>query len=292
MIRSLLFLPGNNPAMLMNGDILGADAIILDLEDAVSPDEKDAARILVRNAISTLGYPGVIKIVRINSIADDGHWLRDIEAVVPLGIDAVMPTKVRDASYIAEIAVAMRAAEAHAGNELGCTKIVPLLETAQGIENAFSIARSEPRVSALYLGAEDLTADLRCQRTKEGNEIFWARSRLLCAARAAGIAAFDTPFTDVDDLDGLEKDARVAKALGYSGKAVISPRHVGIVNAMFSPTAAEIDYALEVVAAIEEGKAKGRGAVSLRGKMIDAPIVLRARQVLEAGQAMKGGVRQ
>ena len=139
---------------------------------------------------------------------------------------------------------------------------------------------------ALYLGAEDLTADLRCKRTKEGGEILYARGRLVCAARAAGIEAYDTPFTDVDDIEGLRKDAMFAKSLGYTGKAVISPRHVETVNEVFSPTAAEIRHAKQVLEAIETARRMGKGAISLNGKMIDAPIVLRAKLVMEAAEAI------
>ena len=159
---------------------------------------------------------------------------------------------------------------------------MPLLETAIGIENAFEIARSSDRMEALYLGAEDLTADLRCQRTRDGFEIQYARCRLVNAARAANIEVYDTPFTSIEDMDGLLQDALTAKSLGFSGKAVIHPKHVDTVNRVFSPSEKEIHYAQEVFAAIEEAKKLGKGAISLHGKMIDAPIVQRARRVLEA----------
>ena len=159
-----------------------------------------------------------------------------------------------------------------------------------GIENAFQIAGADERVAAMFLGGEDLTADLRCKRTKEGTEIFYARTRMVCAARACGIDVYDTPFTDVDDIEGLYKDAAFAKGLGFSGKASISPRHVEGINEVFSPTQAEIDYAHEVMETIRIAKEQGKGVVSLRGKMIDAPIVARAQQVIEMERAMFGGV--
>ena len=154
------------------------------------------------------------------------------------------------------------------------------------MENSFAIASATKRVKALFLGAEDLTADLQCVRTKEGREIEYARTRLVVAARAAGVAVYDTPFTDVNDDEGIIKDATYAKALGFNGKASISPRHVEVINSVFSPTQKEVDYAYEVMEAIELAKAQGKGAIALHGKMIDAPIVARAEQTIAMAQAL------
>ena len=176
------------------------------------------------------------------------------------------------------------------GIPVGTVKILALIETAAGVEHAYDIACASKRMTGVFLGAEDLTADLRCARTKEGGEIAYARGRLVCAARAAGIDAYDCPFTDVEDSEGLEKDTRLAKSLGFSGKAAINPRQVDCINQVFSPTAAEIEYAKEVFKAIEEGKKQGKGAVSLRGKMIDAPIVSRAATVLDMAEKLGGGI--
>lgn len=289
MRRSLLFLPGNNPNMLINGDILGADAVILDLEDAVTPDEKDAARILVRNALSSLDYSRVEVIIRINSLDENAFWQQDLDEVVPLCPALIMPTKVTDAAYIQEVARYIGEVEQRHNIPQGTVRILPLIETALGLENAFSIATADSRVEALFLGAEDLTADLRCVRTKQGDEIFYARSRMVSAARAAGVDVYDTPFTDVNDDEGLAADVEISKALGFSGKASISPRHVATINRMFSPTLLEVEYAREVLAAIEEASRQGKGAISLYGKMIDAPIVNRAKQVLAIHDAIAGG---
>jgi len=285
MRRTMLFLPGNTPNMLINGDTLGADTIIFDLEDAVSPDEKDAARILVRNALKYQSFPNCEVVVRINP-TDTEFWKEDL---IPLKPDVVMPTKVSGGEMIRQVADYITEVEKAAGVEEGSVKILPLIETALGVEKAFDIASADKRVIGLFLGGEDFTADMHCKRTKEGKEIFYARTRLVCAARACGIEAYDTPFTDVEDMEGLEKDTEFAKSLGFAGKAVISPRHVDIVNAVFSPTESEIEYAHDVMDAIEEGKRQGKGVISLRGKMIDAPIVKRARQVLEMEEAIYGG---
>ena len=168
----------------------------------------------------------------------------------------------------------------------GTVRMIPLIETALGVENAFNIATASPRVAALFLGGEDLTADLRCKRTKQGNEINYARTRLVCAARAAGIDVYDTPFTDVNDDEGIIADAEYAKSLGFSGKAAIAPRHVRAINEVFSPSLKDIQYAKDVFEAIRIGKEQGKGAVSLRGKMIDKPIVERARQTLEMARQL------
>lgn len=287
MRRTMLFLPGNNPNMIVNGEYLGADSIILDLEDAVSPDDKDAARDLVRSALTYMNFGKKEVIVRINAL-DTPYWVEDLEAVIPLAPDLIMPTKVSDAAYIRRLDGEMTRIEQQHGLPAGRIGIMPLLETSLGIENAYAIALASPRMAALYLGAEDLSADLRCPRTKEGTEIFYARERLICAARAAGIEAYDTPFTDVEDLEGLEADAQLARRIGFTGKAVISPRHVDIVNEVFSPGEAEIRHAREVFAAIEQARRQGKGAVSLHGKMIDAPIVRRAQLVLDAAAALEG----
>jgi len=291
MRRSMLFLPGNTPNIIVNGDALGADNVILDLEDAVSPDQKDAARILVRNAIKAIGFDNVELTVRINSL-DTPYWKDDLEEIVPLSPDLIMPTKVNSAADVLTLDAAIAGIEKRSGLDVGTVKLIPLIETAQGLENAAAIAAACPRVAAIFLGAEDLTADLRCPRTKEGTEIFYARSRMVSAARAAGVDVYDTPFTDVNDDEGIVRDAQFARSMGFTGKACISPRHVRAVNEAFSPTQKEIDYAYEVLEAIRQAKEQGRGAISLHGKMIDKPIVLRAEQTIAMAEAIKGGKRK
>lgn len=285
MRRSLLFLPGNTPNMLINGSCLGADAVIFDLEDAVSPAEKDAARILVRNTMSYMDFRGCERVVRINGI-DTPYWKEDLDEVLPCRPDLILLPKTSSAADIQEADTYITETEKRLGLAAGAVGLVALIETALGVENAFSIASASPRVAALFLGAEDLTADLRCKRTKEGREIEYARTRLVTAARAAGVDVYDTPFTDVNDDEGIETDAALAKALGFTGKASISPRHVETINRVFSPSQAEIDYAYEVMETIRLAKEQGKGAVALRGKMIDAPIVERARQTIAMAQEM------
>lgn len=285
MRRSMLFLPGNNPNMLINGNCLGADAVIFDLEDAVSPDEKDAARILVRNTMRYMDFCGCEIIVRINSI-DTPYWQKDVDAILPYRPGLILLPKTGSAADVLAADAYITQAEKKLGLEADSVGLMPLIETALGVENAFCIASATKRVKALFLGAEDLTADLQCKRTKEGREIEYARTRLVMAARAAGVEVYDTPFTDVNDDAGIEVDANLAKSLGFSGKASISPRHVEVINRVFSPTLAEIDYAYEVMAAIALAKEQGKGAIALRGKMIDAPIVMRAQRTIAMAQAL------
>lgn len=284
MLRSLLFIPGNNPAMLLNADIHGADGIILDLEDAVAIDQKDAARLLVRNAVRTMAYATPNLVIRVNPL-DTDFCRADLETAVPLRPAFIMPTKVGSAEEVERLGAMIAQIEEAHGIPVGSTNLMPLLETARGIENAYSIACA-PRVRALLLGAEDYTADLHAIRSKESGEIAYARGRVLNAARAAGIEAIDTPFTDVNDPEGLRADAAHARALGFTGKASISPRHIDDINRAFSPSESEVRYAQEVLLTIEEGRRLGKGAVSLRGKMIDKPIVDRARQTLETARAL------
>ncbi|MBR2311248.1 MAG: CoA ester lyase [Oscillospiraceae bacterium] len=285
MRRSMLFLPGNNPNMLINGNCLGADAVIFDLEDAVSPAEKDAARILVRNTMKYMDFRGCEIIVRINSI-DTPYWQKDIDEILPYKPGLILLPKTGTPADVLSADAYITETEKKLGLEPGTVGLMPLIETALGVENSFAIASATKRVKALFLGAEDLTADLQCKRTKEGREIEYARTRLVVAARAAGVEVYDTPFTDVNDDEGIVTDTQLAKALGFSGKASISPRHVEVINSVFSPTQKEVDYAYEVMDAIALAKKQGKGAIALHGKMIDAPIVARAQRTIDMAKAL------
>ena len=285
MYRSMLFLPGNNPNMLINGNCLGADAVIFDLEDAVSPTEKDAARILVRNTMRYMDFRGCKRIVRINA-TDTDCWKADLDAIMPEKPDLILLPKTGSAQNALEADGYMTQLEETLGLPQNTVGLLPLIETALGVENAFQIASCSRRIQGLFLGAEDLTADLQSKRTKQGREIEYARTRLVMAARAAGVEVYDTPFTDVNDDEGILEDANLAKGLGFSGKASISPRHVEVINRVFSPTLEEIDYAYEVLDAIALAKEQGKGAIALRGKMIDAPIVARAQRTIAMAEEL------
>ena len=284
MRRSLLFLPGNQPSLLQNGTVLPADALIFDLEDAVAADEKDSGRYLVSSALRHLDFGRREKIVRING--DAALREKDIWAVVRAGADTIMPPKIAGAALLKEIGELLDEIEKEAGIEAGHTKLMPLLDTAAGIEFAYESALASNRVVALALGGEDLAADIGCSRTREGKELLYSRQRLVIAARAAGIEAIDTPFTDAQDNSGLLADALLAKSLGFSGKLAISPQHLKGIHQAFTPTGAQIAYALEVIKAMEAGLRSGLAAVSLRGKMIDKPIVMRAERTIEIAKQL------
>lgn len=284
--RSLLFIPGNNPAMVQNAGILGADTVILDLEDAVSPREKDAARILVTNALRTVDYGSCEIVIRINSL--DSFAQEDLAMLIRHRPQTVMVPKVNTAEDICQIVTWLEQYEQPGQTP---TEIIALLETPLGIANCLSIAAADPRVTALALGAEDYTAALGAQRTKEGVEILTARSLVSNAAAAYSIQALDTPFTDVNDDAGLQKDVALARQLGFKGKLAINPRHIEAIHEGFTPNPKEILWANRVLEIIKTAQEQGLGVVALDGKMIDKPIVDRAKRLLDIAQilGLQGG---
>ncbi|MBP2626801.1 MAG: Citryl-CoA lyase [Firmicutes bacterium] len=279
--RSMLFIPGNNPGMLQNGGVFGADSVILDLEDAVAPSEKDAARFLIAHALRTVDYGCSEKVIRINPL--DTFAAEDIKAVVPCHPDAILVPKVESAEDIHTAVQMIAAAEQPDQTPV---KIIALLETPRGILEAYNIAKADPRVVALALGAEDYTAGLGAMRTKEGTEIFTARTILVNAAAAAGVQSIDTPYTDANDEEGLLADTELAKRLGFKGKLSINPRQIDVIHSVFNPSISDIDWAEQVIHAIRKAEAEGSGVASLNGKMVDLPIVNRAERILHLARLL------
>ena len=277
--RSMLYVPGNAPSMLRDAHIYGPDSVMFDLEDAVSPREKDTARHLVFRAIKHFDYNGVERVVRVNGL-DTPHGLEDIAAVVAAGVDAVRLPKTDCAQDIIDMARAVESAELRFGRKPGSTLLIAAIETARGILNAREIATASPRLVAIAIGAEDFVTDLHTTRSPEGVELLAARSLLVMAARAAGIMAIDTVFTGVDDEEGFLREVRLAKQLGFDGKSLIHPSQIALTHSVYTPSAQETAKARRVIAAAAEAEAKGSGVVSLDGKMIDKPIVQRAQRVL------------
>ena len=275
--RTMLFMPGNNPGMLQDAAILGSDSIILDLEDAVSLTEKDSARILVREAIKNVDYSGVEVVVRINPLTTE-FSSEDIEVIGRVKPDALMVPKATEDELI-EISSRLEKIEKEEGFGDKSIKLIPIVESAYGVENVYSIIKSSDRIVAVLLGGED-------KRTKEGSEIFYARNRVAVACKAMRVGAIDTPFTDTNDFEGLEKDTLLAKSLGMTGKASINPRQIDTIHQVYAPTKAEIIHAQRVLDAMEEAEREGKGVFSLDGKMVDAPVINRAKTTVELSKKL------
>ena len=285
MRRTMLYLPGNNPNMLLRWHLFGSDGLIFDLEDAVSRSEKDSSRILVREVLRHSGFDGREVTVRINGL-DTEYWRDDLAAVVPCRIHGIRVPKVDTPQTIRDLDDALSALESRASVPIGATKVFCLLETALGVWNAYDIATASPRVTAIIPGGEDLAADLRTSRSKEGTELEWIRRMMIVAARAAGVDALDTVFPSVTDEEGLRREALFTKQLGFDGKSVIHPAQIPIIHEIYDPTEAEVEKARKIVAAAREAAARGLGAVSVDGRMVDLPVVRRAEFTLERAGAM------
>jgi citrate lyase subunit beta/citryl-CoA lyase len=271
-------MPGDNPGMLAGSVTLGADAVIFDLEDSVAAREKQAARILVRNALLALDRRGVEIMVRING-PDSPFWQDDVETAVIGAADAIIIPKCENPRDVLRVVRRLADCRDKHGQSADIA-LAPLVETALGVEQAFAVATAHPSIEILMFGGEDLATDLGAERTKEGAELAYGKARVLTAAKAAKLQAMDTVFTDTDDLEGLEQDALHSRLLGFDGKLMISPRHIEIVNRVFQPSAADVAWAERVLAAERKATREGKGAVSLDGRMIDMPIIIRARRIM------------
>ena len=283
--RAMMFAPGNNPAMLQNAGIYGADTVIFDLEDAVAISEKDAARHLVHNAIKYLQYPCEVA-VRINHIQTP-YGVEDLNVVLAAKPDLIRLPKAESAHDIKIIDEIITRAESEYGFEAGSISMMAAIETAKGIMNAYEIATASPRMVALAIGGEDFVADLKTTRSKDGRELFVVRSQLLLAARAAGIQAIDSVFADIHDEETFIAETTMIKQLGFDGKSVINPQQIRLVQQIFTPTEKEILRAERILAAYKEALERNSGVIALDGKMIDTPIVLRAERVLAYAAAVR-----
>jgi citrate lyase subunit beta/citryl-CoA lyase len=280
--RSRLYLPGSEPKYFINAALHGPDAIILDLEDSVHQNEKDAARILVRNTLRAVDFDSCERMVRINQLP---LGLQDLAEIVPEAPDLVLIPKVERPDQVGEADRLMRELKVSNGIDRAIW-LMPILESALGIENAFAIATVTPNVCALTIGLEDYTADLGVVKTFEGRESQYARTRVVNAAKAAGIQAIDSVFSDVGDLAGLRQWGESSRALGFEGMGCIHPSQIPVVHEAFAPTQPEIEKALKIVAAFEDAQQRGLAVVSLGSKMIDPPVVERARRLVARAKAM------
>ncbi|MGX7163481.1 citrate (pro-3S)-lyase subunit beta [Enterococcus massiliensis] len=283
--RTMMFVPGANAAMLRDAPLYGADSIMFDLEDAVSLKEKDSARTLVHFALRTFDYSSVETVVRINGLDTTGA--QDVEAMVLAGVDVIRLPKTETAQDIVDVDQVITDVEKNNGIPIGTTKMMAAIESAEGVLNARDIAKASNRLIGIALGAEDYVTNMKTRRFPDGQELFFARSMILHAARAAGIAAIDTVYSDVNNTEGFQDEVRRIKQLGFDGKSVINPRQIPLVNAIYAPNEKEIQNAKEVIWAIREAEAKGSGVIALNGKMIDKPIVERAERVIALAKAAK-----
>lgn len=280
-----MFVPGANAAMLRDAPLYGADSLMFDLEDAVSLKEKDSARLLVHMALKTFDYSKVETVVRINALTAGGD--QDIEAMVLAGIDVIRLPKTETAQDIIEVDQVITSVEETYQIPMGTTKMMAAIESAEGVLNAREIAKASKRLVGIALGAEDYVTNMKTQRYPYGQELSFARNMILHSARAAGIAAIDTVYSDVENLEGFQTEVRLIKQLGFDGKSVINPRQIPLVHAIYEPTEKEIQAAKEVIWGIQEAEAKGSGVISVNGKMVDKPIVERAERVIALAKAAK-----
>ena len=282
MRRSRLYVPGSEPKYFINAALHGADGVILDLEDSVRPSEKDAARLLVRNALRAVDFLRCERMVRINQLP---LGLEDLDEIVPESPDLILFPKVESASQVVE--AGQRIVDIKAN--YGITRpiwLMPILESALGIENAFAIVKASDDIVALTIGLEDYTADLGVVKTATGAESLFARQRVVNAAHAAGIQAIDSVFGDVGDTEALRIWAMNSRSLGFEGMGCVHPLQIAVIHEAFAPTSAEIEKARKIVAAYNEAQRKGLGVVSLGSKMIDPPVVQRALKLMARAQAI------
>jgi citrate lyase subunit beta/citryl-CoA lyase len=272
--RSRLYLPGNEPRFMLNARIHKPDAVILDLEDSVPVPDKDAALLVVRNALYALDFGDCERMVRINQLP---RGLDEIEALVLAGVNMILIPKCESAEQVREVDARISSTLApRPSSPAPDVWLMPIVETCEGMFKTREIAGASPRIVALTYGLEDYILDLGGTKTPTGLESLWARSQVANAAKAAGVQAIDTVFADVEDMDALRASCRAAKELGFEGKGCIHPRQVQVVNDEFTPSAAEIEKAQKIVLAFKEARAQGRNVVSVGAKMIDPPVVERA----------------
>jgi len=278
--RSMLFVPGDNPAMLSTAFVYKPDSVMFDLEDAVSPREKDSARLLVFHALSLPAYKGIERVVRINHL-DSEYGLKDLEAAIRGRADVIRLPKTDSADEIHALESDVARLENECGRRVGETKLMAAIESASGVVNALSIATSTPRLIAIALAGFDYLVDMQTKRSGGSEpELFYARAALLHAARAARVDAFDVAYGNVDDDEGFLREVQIAKQLGFNGKSLIHPKQVFLLHRAYAPSDAELTYAKRVIAAAEDAHRNGLGVASLDGKMVDPPVIKEAEEVL------------
>lgn len=285
-LRTLMFVPGNQERRIERARSVPADALILDLEDSVPPAEKDSARKMVAASLAGLASSGREIFVRTNSLVTP-YAVSDIKAVVTKGLSGICLPKSESADDMHKADTLLTSAEKEAGLEVDSIKLLALVETPKGIINAYEVAGASPRILGITFGAEDYALEMGVSRTKEGSEIYYPRLVIAVACHAANVLAIDCVFTDVRDTDGLIKETKSVRQMGFQGKLVIHPDQVGPVNEVFVPSGEEITHAKKVVEAYEAAVAQGLASTSLDGRMVDAPVAERARKLLALAEAIE-----
>jgi citrate lyase subunit beta/citryl-CoA lyase len=282
--RSLLYVPGNMPGMLQNIPVFDADVVVIDLEDAVPLSEKDAGRILARNFLRLSRDRRNELYVRINPL-DTPYAMADLAEILPALPDGIRLPKADHPDVVERLDTMLTEHEEQLGLEVGYFKVIPSIESATGLLHCVDTATASSRLVALAFGAEDYTASMEIDRTKTGEELFHARTLVAWAAKAAGLQVIDSIFPDANDTDGLRAETELVKRLGYTGKSLVNPRQIELVHEVFRPKPEEVAHALEVMEAIQRAREMGTGVISLRGRMVDAPVVKRAARTLKTAVA-------
>ena len=281
----MMFLSAQKPGLIKDAYIYGADTLILDLEDAVAENQKDAARFSLYHALKTIDYRRCERMVRINAL-DTPHWQEDIRVCVAGGADSIRISKCEHAQDVVTVVQHMEAAEREFGREVGSTLVMAALESPLGIINAYEICRACPeRMIGVAISGGDYRKCMQTAYHPGGVEMLVGRGQMLIAARAAGVQCFDTVFTDLDDMEGFRAEVIQNKEMGFDGKSIISPKQIAIVNEIFTPTEKEIRNAEKIVRAVREQAAQGVGVFTVDGKMIDIAFLPGAERVIALAKA-------
>jgi citrate lyase subunit beta/citryl-CoA lyase len=279
----MMFVPGNNPKMINSADIYGADSLMFDVEDAITITEKDTARYLVANALKALQFHSET-VVRINHPTQTPFGMDDLKIILPAKPNMIRLPKVEDISEVELVSNEIERVEKENNWPKGTINIIGAIESVKGLYNVREICK-HPRMMAIALGAEDFIANLKTQRTKTGIELYYARSEILMAARDAGIQCMDTVFSDINDMEGFDREVTNSRDMGFDGKSVIHPKQINEVHRIYTPNDNQLHHALKVLAAFEDSTKNHKGVLAVDGKMIDGPIVVRAKRVVNQAEA-------
>ena len=282
--RSMMFLNCQKPGLIKDPYIYRPDSIMLDLEDAVAENQKDAARYSLYHALQEIDYRGVERVVRINGL-DTPHWKEDIRVCVAGGADTIRIAKTESAKDVHTVEEHVLAAEREFGRPEGSTLLMAALESCKGVLNALEVCKSSDRLIGIALSGGDYTKDLQTVITGTGVELQGARQQMIIAARAAGVQCWDTVFTNLDAMDVFEEEVKMIKMMGFDGKSLVNPRQIDVVHKIFTPTQKEIIFAEKVVKEIDEKKAQGIGVFTVDGKMIDIAFYDGAKRTIALAKA-------